>query len=141
MADWADVMAQQSAQSAELQARWDEYFQMQREQWESLEAHNQAARIESALTNEGERVNNDALFYMQQWGRTVNKREENANAVRLGLDAPYSNTEMPQIFDHEDRDWSVFDPPANNPFDQDPTEAAEGAQDVAEGAADLAEEG
>lgn len=138
--DFTELMAHQAAQQAELMARQEEAMGLQREQFQVLQDKEERLRITTEGQDVVEGAVNTSLFDLQQWQRTFNKREENAHAVDLGLDAPYANTNFPsEIFTHEAEDWSFLDR-RDNPFDRDPTDVAEEAAARADAARADAEE-
>lgn len=133
-----ELWARMSAQQAELQSRWDDYFRMQQEQQNTLVAKQEVARTVETAWNEVSKGANDAMFVMGEWEKVVNKTALVHHANELGLDTHMraENGIDPNLVSgnqHEDWSWLHMD----NPFSKDPSDLAGDAQDLAGGAADL----
>lgn len=127
-----ELWARMDAQNAALQSKWDEYYRMQQEQFNTLQDKQEVARTVETVYNEVSKGTGDALFFMEQWEKVVDKQAENKHAVALGLDAPHSRAEMNnEMFSgNQTEDWSWLH--TENPYNQSPQDAANHAADVAQ---------
>lgn len=133
----AEALAVSAANSAEVQAKWDELFQYIREQNQIAAAETQGNFWTQLSFNEAAKATQKGLNSMGQWLKIVNNRDLVQHAKDIGLDAPSVQTEMqgPTGANHDphwDEIADIFQTP-EYPTTEDATNEAEQAQQRAQG--------
>lgn len=135
-----DLMAQQAAQQAQLQSRWDEYMNLQMERADALAAKQEVAGIVSTAQNEVVKGVNDAFFVMGQFEKVINKNAVIHHANELGVDThgrAADGIDPNLVSGNQHEDWSYLFRDNDSPFDRNPADLAEEAQALGEGAGSI----